>query len=364
MNGQRGAISDAALRPYARICAVMVVHSYDRKRRAHMRRLLIFSLFLGPAGQLFAEKWISPPVTVKAEGETDEQGNKRPAGRPGYFSIYLGARAALPLVADPTATSVAESYANSNIIRAQEIIYKGTAPAYEASSSSFLTMPALRAEWDIPFERTAFMPKWQAFSLQLSFEGASSLTSGLLAANGNFRYLNAQAQHVALTDVTYSGSLKVTERHQYLAPMLGIGFEAGNPQGVRFVGSFSLGAALQNGQRAYDFSLSPQQISAGAYSDTYVITASANESYTMAFLLAGRAEIGVRWRLNAKLHMAFLVSCAAHYGLLRYSGTGIFAERAGGSAEKNIYQKVVSSTSDEVYLGLVPGVFLALSHEI
>ena len=331
--------------------------------RVEMKALLALFILMGPAGQLFAEKWISPPVEVKADDETDEQGNKI-VKRPSYFSIYLGARAALPLIADPTAASAAESYANSNIVRTQEIIYKGTAPAYETTSSSLLVMPALRAEWQVPFERLGSRSLWRSASLLLSVEGASSLTSNVLTADGSYRYQNAQAQHVALTDVTYTGSLKVTERHQYLAPMAGIGFELGNPQGIRFIGSLALGVALQNGQRDYELSLAPQQISAGAYTDTYVITASANESYSMAFLLAGRAELGVRMRVGAKLHLAVVASCAVHYGLINYTGAGIFAERAGTSGEKNIYQKVVSSTSDEVYLGLNPGIFLALSHEL
>jgi hypothetical protein len=338
-------------------------HSYCTEWQVQMRQVLALYLILGPAGLFAAEKWIAPPVELKADEETDEQGNKT-TKRPSYFSIYLGARAAMPLIADPTAASAAASYANTNIVRTQEIIYKGTGPVYEVASSSYLIMPALRAEWDVPFERAGFLPKWRAISMLFSFEGATSLTANVLNADGSFRYQNAQAQHLALTDVTYTGSLKVTERHQYLSPMAGIGFELGNPQGARFIGSFSLGVALQNGQRDYDLALTPQQISAGAYSDTYVITASANESYSMAFLLAGRAELGVRMRVGAKVHLAVVASCAAHYGVINYSGTGIFAERAGTTGDKNIYQKVVSSTSDEVYLGLVPGIFLALSHEL
>jgi hypothetical protein len=328
-----------------------------------MKQLFAFCLFLGPAGLIFAEKWISPPVTIKAEGESDEKGNK-PLTRPGYFSFYFGGRAALPVVSDPTAYAAAETFTNTHILRTQEIIYKGTGPSFENTSPGYLSMPAIRIEWDIPFERIGFLPKARSLSVLFSVEGAMSLRSQVLDAAGNFRYQNAQAQHLALTDVTYTGSLSVRERHQYISPMVGVGTELGNARGLRFIGSVSLGVALQNGQRDYELALSPQQISAGAFSDTYSVSATAKESYAMAFLLAGRAELGMRMRLSAKLHLALVASCTVHYGLINYAGTGIFAERAGTTAEKNIYQKVVSTTSDEVYLGLAPGIFLALSHEI
>ncbi|WP_041948233.1 hypothetical protein [Turneriella parva] len=321
---------------------------------------LFFSLALcAPTATVFGNTWAG----AATDAVVNEKGDKS-IGRPGYFSFYLGGRAAMPLVSDPTSYAAAESFANTHILRTQEIIYKGTGPGFENTSSSFLTMPTIRAEWEIPFERIRFLPKSPSLSALFSLEGAMSLRSQVLDAAGNFRYQNAQAQHVALTDVTYSGSLSVRERHQYIAPMVGLGTELGNPQGWRFIGSLSLGVALQNGQRDYELNLAPQQISAGAFTDTYTITASATESYAMAFLLAGRAELGVRMRLTAKLHMALVASCAVHYGVINYSGTGIFAERAGAAADKNIYQKVVSTTSDEVYLGLAPGVFLALSHEL
>lgn len=324
-----------------------------------MKKLLFSLTLCAPTTVVLAENWASTATGAVVNEKVD-----KPVGRPGYFSFYLGGRAAMPIIADPAPYAAAESYSTTNILRTNELVYKGTGPAFENTSSSYLVMPAIRAEWDIPFERIGFLPRWRSASVLFSLEGAMSLRSKILNASGNFRYQNAQAQHIALTDVTYAGSLAVTERHQYIAPMVGLGFEAGNAQGVRFIGSFSLGVALQNGQRDYELALTPQQISAGAYTDTYAISAKANESYAMAFLLAGRAELGVRWRLNARLHMAVVASCTVHYGLINYAGTGIFAERAGASGEKNIYQKVVSTTSDEVYLGLAPGVFLALSHEI
>lgn len=321
---------------------------------------LLFSLALcAPTTVVWAENWASTATGAVA----NEKGDK-PTGRPGYFSFYLGGRAAMPIIADPTGYAVAENFSTTHILRTQELVYKGTGPSFENTSSSYLTMPAVRAEWDIPFERIGFLPRWRSFSTLFSLEGAMSLRSNVLGASGNFRYQNAQAQHVALTDVTYTGSLTVTERHQYIAPMVGLGFEVGDPQGFRFIGSLSAGVALQNGQRDYALNLAPQQISAGAFTDTYAISATANESYAMAFLAAGRAEVGMRMRLNSRVHLALLASCTVHYGIINYAGTGIFAERAGTAGEKNIYQKVVSSTSDEVYLGLLPGVFLALSHEL
>ena len=320
-----------------------------------MKKLLFSLTLCAPTTVVLAENWASTATGAVVNEKVD-----KPVSRPGYFSFYLGGRAAMPIIADPAPYAAAESYSTTNILRTNELVYKGTGPAFENTSSSYLVVPAIRAQLEIPCTSNSLIPCFALFSV----EGAMSLSSNVLGATGNFRYQNAQAQHIALTDVTYAGSLAVTERHQYIAPMVGLGFEAGNAQGVRFIGSFSLGVALQNGQRDYELALTPQQISAGAYTDTYAISAKANESYAMAFLLAGRAELGVRWRLNSKLHMAVVASCTVHYGLINYAGTGIFAERAGASGEKNIYQKVVSTTSDEVYLGLAPGVFLALSHEI
>lgn len=324
-----------------------------------MKKLFFSLALLAPTAANYAANWASTATETAAPEKSD-----KPAGRPGYVSFYLGGRASMPVISDPTSYAAAESFANTHILRTQEIIYKGTGPGFENTSPSYLTMPAIRIEWDIPFERIGFLPKWQSFSVLYSLEGAMSLRSQVLNAAGNYRYQNAQAQHVALTDVTYAGSLSVRERHQYIAPMLGLGTELGNAQGWRFISSLSLGVALQNGQRDYELAVSPREISAGAFSDTYAISATAKESYAMEFLLAGRAEIGVRMRLSAKLHLALVASCTVHYGLINYAGTGIFAERAGVTGEKNIYQKVVSTTSDEVYLGLLPGVFLALSHEI
>lgn len=327
--------------------------------REPVKKLFLSLALFAPTATAFATTWAG----AATDAVVNEKGDK-PIGRPGYFSLYIGGRAAMPVIADPAAYAAAESFANTHILRTQEIIYKGTGPSFENTSSSFILMPAIRAEWDIPFERISFFPKSPSLSALFSLEGAMSLRSNLLGAAGNFRYQNAQAQHVALTDVTYSGSLSVRERHQYIAPMVGLGLELGNLQGWRFIGSASVGVALQNGQRDYELSLSPQQISAGAFTDTYTISATATESYAMAFLLAGRAEVGVRMRVGAKLHLAVVASCTVHYGLLNYAGTGIFAERAGAAGEKNIYQKVVSTTTDEVYLGLAPGIFLALSHEL
>jgi hypothetical protein len=77
----------------------------------------------------------------------------------------------------------------------------------------------------------------------------------------------------------------------------------------------------------------------------------------MAFLLAGRAELGVRMRLSAKLHLALVASCTVHYGLINYAGTGIFAERAGtGRGEKYIPKSSFNHKRRSLF-GTRPGCF-------
>ena len=82
----------------------------------------------------------------------------------------------------------------------------------------------------------------------------------------------------------------------------------------------------------------------------------------MAFLAAGRADLGVRFRLSGNLHLIVLGSANFSYGILPYDNYGIFQEQAGQN--KNIYQKVVSGTADQEYLGIAPAIFLALSTAI
>ncbi len=189
----------------------------------------------------------------------------------------------------------------------------------------------------------------------------------MLSSSGNFRYQNAQAQHVALTDLTYTGTLTASERHYSLSPMLGFQLELTNAtmQGWR---NFSIllrlagGVTLQSGQRSYELALNPQFVSAGAYSDNYVIKSSVTQAYSMAFLAAGRADLGVRFRLSGSLHMIIMGSATFSYGFLPYDNYGIFQEQAGQN--KNIFQKVVSGTADQEYMGIAPAFFLALSTAI
>ncbi len=149
--------------------------------------------------------------------------------------------------------------------------------------------------------------------------------------------------------------------------MFGLGAEYTNGwlQGIKetyLLARLSLGGMFASGVRHYTLSLAPRYVS--AVNDTYVIQSEIAQSHTMSVLPAIRAELGVRARLSSRLHMALLISLTAVYGNIGWENQGYFAERAGNSAEKNIYQKVISGIADQAYLGFAPAVFLALSTEL
>jgi len=309
-----------------------------------------------------AQKLASEPVVIK-DKQPDEKGNK-PLQKPVIFSVFLGSYA---LTADPVAYDNAKNFATTNILRSDETIYKGSGARLSDASEPVTIAPALRFAWDIPFERVAFLPSWQAFSLALSFEGVYSPEKNILSSSGNFRYQNAQATHVALTDVTYTGALTVTERHYALAPMVGVSVALTNATlqkaaGLTFVLGLGGGVLLQSGQRSYDLALNSQYISAGTYSDTYAIGAKVTQAYSMGVLPAGRADLGIRFRTSARTHLMLVLTGTFVYGILPYDNYGTFFERAGN--EKYVYQKVITGYADQDVLAIRPAVFLALSTEL
>lgn len=307
---------------------------------------------------------VSQPVTLKGEQPAvDEKGSKVQL-RPQYFNVFFGSQM---LLADATGADAARSFANTHMLRSDEVIYKGSGATISDATTPFTFAPAIRLEWELPFERVKFLPNWRIFSLLMSFGGAYSPEKSVLSSSGNFRYQNAQAQHVALTDLTYTGTLTATERHYGLSPMLGIQLEFTNAtmqgwRGFSVLVRLAGGVTLQTGQRSYELALNPQSVTAAAYSDTYVIKSSVTQAYSMAILAAGRADLGVRFRLSGNLHLIVLGSATFSYGILPYDNYGIFQEQAGQN--KNIYQKVVSGTADQEYLGIAPAIFLALSTAI
>ncbi|MFO1527390.1 MAG: hypothetical protein U1F16_15580 [Turneriella sp.] len=322
--------------------------------------LLMFVMPLPPLNAV--QKLASEPVIIK-DNQPDEKGNK-PLPKPVIFSVFLGSYA---LTADPVVYDNAKSLATTNIMRSDEIIYKGSGASLSDASEPVTIAPALRFAWDIPFERVAFLPSWHAFSLALSFEGVYSPEKNILSSSGNFRYQNAQATHVALTDVTYTGALTVTERHYALAPMLGVSLALTNATlqkaaGLTFVLGLGGGVLLQSGQRNYDLALNSQYISAGTYSDTYAIGAKITQAYSMAVLPAGRADLGIRFRTSARTHLMLVITGTFVYGILPYDNYGTFFERAG--SEKYTYQKVITGYADQDVLAIRPAVFLALSTEL
>lgn len=278
--------------------------------------------------------------------------------RRSYFTVGFGSRFVLN---DTQGLSDTRQFATDNILRPNEAIYKGSGVTLVEHGSAFTLEPALRAEWEIPAQRYSWL------SMLWSLEGGYSPAREVLSAAGSFRYQNAQAANVALTDLTYNGNLSVTERRFNLTPMFGLGAEYTNGwlQGLKetyLLARFSMGVMFASGQRLYTLSLAPQYV--GAVSDTYVIQSEITQSHTMSVLPAARAEIGARARLSARLHLALLVSFTAVYGNIGWESQGYFAERAGAAADRNIYQKVVSGIADQAYLGLSPAIFLALSTEL
>lgn len=338
----------------------------------------LFAALLAARLAAAPEKPVREPVVIKGEStrveltkpraeksesaQVDEKGSVQ-AQRPVFLNIYLGSQA---LISDKTAVSDAAAFAGSNILRQNEVIYQGSGATFGDNSAPVTIAPAMRIEWELPFERLPFLPSWRSFSITASFDAVYSPTKNLLTSTGNFRYQNAQAAHVALTDLTYSGSLTATERHYSLTPMSGITLELAS-EGMQKSGMAVLvrvagGVQLQSGQRNYELALNPQYVNAGVYSDTYLIKSSVMQSYSMAFLAAGRADLAFRFRLSGRLHMIVAASATFTYGFLPYDNYGIFQEQAGQN--KNIYQKVVSGTADQEYMGIAPALFLALSTAI
>lgn len=325
---------------------------------------LFFSGIQASAAPKKEEAMVAEPVLLQGDKSPVDEKGAKVNRRPEYFNVFLGSQM---LLADTTGSAAARSFANANILRSDEVIYKGSGATISDASDQFTFAPAIRLEWELPFERVRFLPSWRLFSLLMSFDAAYSPDKAVLSSSGNFRYQNAQAQHVALTDLMYTGTLTATERHYGLSPMLGVQVELTNAtmQGWR---NFSVllraagGVTLQTGQQNYELALNPQYVSAGAYSDNYVIKSSVTQAYSMAFLAVGRADIGVRFRLSGRLHLIVMGSAIFSYGFLPYDNYGIFQEQAGQN--KNIYQKVVSGTADQEYMGIAPAFFLALSSAI
>ena len=278
--------------------------------------------------------------------------------RRSYFTVGLGSRF---MLADTQGISDTRQFATDNILRPGEVIYRGSGVTLAEHGGAIALEPALRAEWEIPAERYSWL------SMLWSIEGGYSPAREVLSAAGSFRYQNAQAANVALTDLTYSGSLSVTERRFNLTPMFGFGAEYTNGwlQGLKetyLLARFSQGAMFASGVRQFTLSLAPQYVS--AVNDTYVIQSEITQSHTMAVLPAARAEVGARARLSPRLHLALLVSLTAVYGNIAWQNQGYFAERAGATADKNIYQNIVSSSVEQTYMGIAPAIFLALSTEL
>jgi len=284
--------------------------------------------------------------------------------KPSLMSLYLGNRFALDslesTLGNPNAAATATAFAQNNMVRASELIYKGTATLAD-SSGAFVAQPTLRAEYERPFQSLQWL------SLLFSLEGSFAMKRDLVSSGTSFRYENAQANHLALTNVTYAGQLTASDTRYTLTPMVGLGFEITNStlqkaSGLSFILHLSGGVGLMSAKRSYDLVTTPQAISAGSYSDTYQIKSTMTQSFQMAILGAGRIDLGMRVRLGQSgMHLALVGSATFYYGVLPYDNYGYFSETAGN---RQIYQKITTGTADETYIGLAPAIFLALSREL
>jgi hypothetical protein len=292
-----------------------------------------------------------------SDAATQQPAEKLPKRR-SYFTVGIGSRFVFH---DTQGVSDARQFAIDNILRPNEVIYKGSGVTLSETAKPFSLEPALRTEWELPLNWASWL------AMLLSLEAGYTPAREIVSAAGSFRYQNPQASHVALTDLTYTGHLSVTERRFNLTPMFGLGAEYTNGwlRGLKethLLARLSMGVMFASGARLYTLSLSPQYVA--AVNETYVIQSEITQSYSLSVLPAARAEIGARARLSARLHLALLLSLTAVYGNISWQSLGYFAERAGVGADKNIYQNVVSGTADQVYLGLAPAIFLALSTEL
>lgn len=324
--------------------------------------LVLYGITATGAGAAALPK--AEPVIIygkdKPQQLTDEKGAVAAKKRPVYFNILLGNTFSLP---DSNAAANAQTFAESNILRTGESIYKATGTAVSTADYAPGFEPALRLEWEIPFERIGFLPAWRQFAAMVSLEGGFTTAQNILTSAGPFRYQNNQAVATELTDLTYSGTLTVSEKRQSLTPMLGIGASFALSW-LELLVRLGGGISLQNGQRTYELALNPQYVSVASnptYSDSYVIKSAITQSYTTAILAAGRAELGARMRISQRTHLALIGSFTVLYGILPFDNIGMFAEQGG---QKTIYQKVVTGISDEDSLRLIPGIFLALTLEL
>ncbi|HRP68859.1 MAG TPA: hypothetical protein PLY93_04950, partial [Turneriella sp.] len=295
---------------------------------------------------------VNPPLKVHGKEYT---------GAVPFFTIALGSSLVLP---NANTATEAQNTSLLYMLRQNEAIYTAPDAVLPPAEAGLAAMPALRIEGELPFTRLSLLPQWQKAAALFSLEVGFSTQQNLFSTTGNFRFLNNQAGALELTDVTYSGKIIASERKQYFSPMLGLSFEWWSYANVHFLTRAAVGFFLQNGIRTYHFNTDNQNITSVSnptYSGSYHLEAHFTETYSYAFLAAGRLELGVRYEVWPKIHVALLVSSTVLYGMLPLDIVGGFTEYGNG---KKTYEYVVSSIRDEASLVVLPSVFLALSYEL
>lgn len=261
----------------------------------------------------------------------------------------------------------AQSFTEAHFLRESETAYIGSGPHFQKDSRAYLLTPGFYAGCAIPWERLGFLQKNYNLSLLFGVEGSFLLPTNLLSSEGSFRYLNSQAPHLALTDLTYQGRLTVTQSAAVLTPLLGIGWSYTNATLMRWNESslqvrLAVGTGFANAKREYFLDLAPQYVSAGAYSDTYQIHGAATQSYSMAVLAVLRADAGWRMRLAEKIFITFFFSGTFYYGKPSYRTLGSFSERTVSGVGKVVHQNMLTQPVDETYSVFIPSIFLALGY--
>lgn len=264
-------------------------------------------------------------------------------------------------------TGNAQSFTQAHFLRESETAYTGSSPQLQKDPRAHLLTPGFYVGCAVPLERLGFLQESFNLSLLFGVEGSFLFPTNLLSAEGSFRYLNPQAPHLALTDLTYQGRLTVTQSAAVLTPLLGIGWSYTNATLIRWNESslqarVAVGTGFANGKREYFLDLDPQYVSAGAYSDTYQIQGRAMQSYSMAVLGALRVDAGWRMRLAENFFITLFFSGTFYYGKPSYGTLGSFSERTVSGTGKVVFQNLLTQPVDETYSVFIPSVFLALGY--
>ncbi|MCX7631769.1 MAG: hypothetical protein N2Z22_00395 [Turneriella sp.] len=268
----------------------------------------------------------------------------------GFFLWGAGLRMAVRQAHDFSAIA---GPVEASILRSSAAIYQGSGP--ELAHERWAFAPAFRAEWELGFSKLSWL------YLLTGFEALHQPTAQVAHANGNFRYRNPQANYFELTDVTYSGSLVVTESRSEVAPLLGLSLRYSHPTLAHWRKAelhlrLAVGAIFTSSQRDYTLTLNPYY--AANPGENYTVQSRITESNPLSLLPAFRVDFGCSLLLGEELRAQLSFSLWAWYGVLNREFLGSFSEIASGV--RTVYRATIVRSEPELTWGLSPGIFLAL----